>query len=95
MPGLSGSASIRDKELTVTITNPSLDSPVTAQIRFTNRNLTEGQGSLLTNSEMTAGNSLDHPDIVRSVAFPVSVAGKGARISIPPRAVVSLQLRIA
>ena len=95
MPGLSGSASIRDKELTVTITNPSLDSPVTAQIRFTNRNLTEGQGSLLTNSEMTAGNSLDHPDIVRSVAFPVSVAGKGARISIPPRAVVSLQLRIS
>jgi alpha-N-arabinofuranosidase len=95
MPSLSGSASIKGKELTVTLTNPSIDSPVTAQIRLSNGTFIDARGTLLTDHEMSAKNSLDHPDVVRSVAHPVMVNSKGARISMPPRAVVSLQLKIA
>jgi alpha-N-arabinofuranosidase len=95
MPGLSGSASVKDKTLTVTITNPSLDSSVLAHIRLTNGHLVEGRGSLLTHEEMTAGNTFDHPDQVRLAPFPVNVRSDRAEISIPRHAIVSLELRIA
>jgi hypothetical protein len=41
---------------------------------------------------MTAGNTFDHPDKVRLAPFPVAVRGNKAEVSIPPRAVVSLEL---
>jgi alpha-L-arabinofuranosidase len=95
MPGLSGSASIKDKTLTVTITNPSLDSSVAAQIRVTSGNVVEGRGSLLTHSEMTASNTLDHPNEVKLASLPVNVRNNRVEISIPKHAVVSLELKLA
>jgi alpha-L-arabinofuranosidase len=92
MPGLSGSASINGKSLTVTLTNPSLDSPVTAHIRLASGNIVEGRGSILTHAEMTAGNTFDHPNEVRLAPFPVTVRGNRTELAIPPRAVVSLAL---
>jgi alpha-L-arabinofuranosidase len=95
MPGLSGSASFKDKTLTVTITNPSLDSPSVANIRLTSGSIVEGRGSVLTHPEMTASNTLDHPNEVMLSPLPVKVRGNRAEISIPQRAVVSLELRMA
>ncbi len=95
MPGLSGSASFKDKSLTVTITNPSLDSPIAANIRLTSGSIVEGRGSVLTHAEMTAGNTLDHPNEVKLAPLPVNVRGQRTEISIPQRAVVSLELKMA
>src|SRR5271168_3960733 len=47
---LSGSASVKDKTLTVTLTNPSLDAPLATQIHLTSGNITEGKGTVLTHS---------------------------------------------
>jgi alpha-N-arabinofuranosidase len=93
MPGLSGSASFKDKTLTVTITNPSLDSTAVVKIRLTRGSIVEGRGSILTHAEMTANNTLDHPNEVMLSPLPVNVRGNRAEISIPQRAVVSLELR--
>jgi alpha-N-arabinofuranosidase len=95
MPGLSGSASVNGKTLTVTMTNPSLDSPVTAQIRLTSGSIVEGRGSVLTHAEMNAGNTLDRPNEVKLTALPVTVRGNRTEISIPQHAVVSLDLKMA
>ncbi len=95
MPGLSGSASTKDNGLNVTITNPSLDSSIVAHLRLTSGNITEGRGTVLTHSEMTAHNSLDSPNEVRLAPVAVTVRGNQAEISIPQRAVVSLELKIS
>ena len=95
MPGLSGSASTKDNVLNVTITNPSLDSSIVAHLRLTSGNITEGRGTVLTHSEMTAHNSLDSPNEVRLAPVAITVRGNQAEISIPQRAVVSLELKIS
>jgi alpha-L-arabinofuranosidase len=94
MPGLSGSASVNGKTLTVTLTNPSLDSPVAAQIRLTSGSIVEGRGSVLTHAQMNAGNTLDHPNEVKRSPLPVTVRGNKTEISIPQHAVVSLELKM-
>src|SRR5450432_2793665 len=95
MPGLSGSASVKDKSLTVTLTNPSLDSAVLAHIRLTSGSVVEGRGRVLTHADMTAGNTFDRPNEVTLAPLPVDVRGGRAEVSIPARAVVSLELRMA
>jgi len=95
MAALSGSASVKGKSLTVTLTNPSLDSAVAARIRLAGGSIVEGQGTVLAHADMTAGNTFHHPDEVKPAPFPVTIRGNGAEISLPQRAVVSLDLRMA
>jgi alpha-N-arabinofuranosidase len=95
MPGISGSASVNGKTLTVTLTNPSLDAAVTARIRLAAGSIVEGRGSVLTHPEMTAGDTLDRPNEVTLASFPVNVRGSRAGISIPKHSIVALELKMA
>ena len=95
LPGLSGSASIRDSSLCVTLTNPSLGDAVTTSIRLEGGGrVAEARGRVLTHQEMTATNTFDRPDNVSLAPATVDVRGDAARVTIPPRAVVALELRI-
>ena len=94
MPGLSGSASLKDKMLNVTFTNPSLESAVTTNIRLAGGSIIEGHGRVLTHGDMTAHNSFERPNEVEPSALAVTIRADRAQISIPPRAVVSLELKI-
>ncbi len=94
MPGLSGSASTKDGTLHVTITNPSLESPITAHLRLSSGSLVEGRGTVLTHADMTAHNTLDMPNEVQLSNLPVTVRGNKAEVSIPQRAVVLLELKM-
>jgi alpha-N-arabinofuranosidase len=94
MPGLSGSASTKDGTLHVTITNPSLESSVTAHLRLSSGSLVEGRGTVLTHADKTAHNTLDKPNEVQLATLPVTVRGNKVEISIPQRAVVLLELRM-
>jgi alpha-L-arabinofuranosidase len=95
MPGLSGSASLRDNQLTLTLTNPSLDAGVIAQIRLASGSIVEGRGQVLTHSDMRAHNTFERPDEVRLAPLPVLIRGAVAEVSIPRQAVVALGLRLA
>jgi alpha-L-arabinofuranosidase len=95
MPGLSGSASINGKTLTVSLTNPNLDSSIPAHIRLTSGSILEGRGTVLTHADMTAGNTFDHPDQVKPAPFPVNVSASRAEVTLPQRSVISLELKIA
>ena len=95
MPGLSGSASVKNRSLTVTLTNPSLESAVAAHLRLTRGSIVEGRGSVLTHADMTARNTFHHPDEVKPAPFPVTIRGDRAEVSLPQHSVVSLELRMA
>jgi alpha-N-arabinofuranosidase len=93
MPGLSGSASTKEGTLHVTITNPSLESSIAAHLHLSSGNVVEGRGTVLTHADMTAHNMLDRPNEVQLSTLPVTVRGNRVEVSIPQRAVVSLELK--
>ena len=96
LAGLSGSASIRDRRVTVTLTNPSVSDGVSARIRVSGGGrLAEGRGTVLTHEEMTATNTFDDPDNVTLSGLTVRIGGDAAQVTVPKQAAVALELRIA
>ena len=96
LAGVSGSASIRGRQLCVTLTNPSLDAAVSAGIRLGGGGrVAEGRGTVLTHEDMTATNTFDDPDKVTLSKLTVQISGDGARVTIPKRSVVALELQVA
>jgi len=95
LPGLSGSASIRDKRLTVTLTNPSLQESVVTRIRLSGgARLREGRATVLTHEDMHATNTFEKSDEVGLAALSAQVAGDTATVTIPKQAVVALSLQL-
>jgi len=96
LPALSGSASVRDQSLTVTLTNPSLREPVVARIRLTGgARLREVRATLLTHEDMRATNTFEKPDEVVPRALAAPVSGETAAITIPRQAVVAASFHLA
>ena len=95
MPGLSASASIRDRRVTVTLTNPSLDSSLSLRVRFASgARATEARASVLTHSDMRATNSFADPDEVKPATHPVRVVADRLELNLPRRAVVLVECDI-
>jgi alpha-L-arabinofuranosidase len=96
LDGLSGSASLRDRTLFVTLTNPSLDRAVSARVRLEGGgHVAEGRARVLTHEDMTATNTFEHPDNVTLATAGVDTRGDAALVTIPRQAAVALELRIA
>jgi alpha-L-arabinofuranosidase len=95
LPGLSGSASVRDKSLTITLTNPSLQDGVGARIRVAGgAGLREARATVLTHEDMRATNTFDKPNEVGLAPLAVTVSRDTATIQIPKQAVVALSLQL-
>jgi alpha-L-arabinofuranosidase len=95
LPRLSGSASIRDKSLTVTLTNPSLQESVAIRIRpVGGARLREARATVLTHEDMRATNTFEKPDEVRLAALAAPVSGDTANLTIPKQAVVAVSLQL-
>jgi alpha-N-arabinofuranosidase len=95
IPALSGSASIRGNTLNVTLTNPSLDAHLSGKLSLTAGDIAEGKGTILTHANITASNTFDHPTEVQPAPFAVSIHGSGSAVTVPPRSIVALELRLA
>jgi alpha-N-arabinofuranosidase len=96
LPGLSGSASLRDQSLTVTLTNPSLQDGVATRIRLTGgARLREGRATVLTHPDMHATNTFERPSEVGLASLAVQVSGDTATLTVPKQAVVAVSLRLA
>jgi alpha-N-arabinofuranosidase len=95
LPGLSGSASIRDKSLTVTLTNPSLQESVVARIRLLGGSRpSEVRARVLTHADMRATNTFEKPNEVGIGALAAQVSGETATLTIPKQSVVALSLQL-
>ncbi len=93
---LTGSASIREKRLTVTLTNPSLDSPVNARLKFAGgARASAGRGVALTHSDMRARNTFQNTDEVRPAPLPVNISNESVVVLIPKQAVAAIEIQLA
>ena len=93
LPGLSGSASVRDKALTVTLTNPSLRDEVATRIRLAGgAGLREARATVLTHPDMWATNTFARPHEVALAPLAVRVARDTATVVVPKQAVVAVSL---
>ena len=96
LPGLSGSASVRGKVLTVTLTNPSLQEAVVTRIRVSGgAGLREARATVLTHEDMHATNTFEKPTEVGLADLAARVSGDTATVTIPKQAVVAVSLQLA
>jgi alpha-N-arabinofuranosidase len=96
LPALSGSASLRDRTATVTLTNPSLRESVAARLRVAGgARLRAVHASVLTHEDMHARNTFEAPDAVRLAPLQAAVAGDAATLTIPRQSVVAASLDLA
>ncbi|HZS03543.1 MAG TPA: alpha-L-arabinofuranosidase C-terminal domain-containing protein [Blastocatellia bacterium] len=94
--GLTGSASLREKRLTVTLTNASVDSPIIARIRLAGgARASEGRGTVLTHSDMRARNTFQNTNEVRPASLPVKISGETLAVDIPRQAVAAIEIQLA
>jgi alpha-N-arabinofuranosidase len=93
---LTGSASLREKRLMVTLTNASVDSPITARIRLAGgARASEGRGTVLTHSDMRAHNTFQNTNEVRLTSLPVRISGETLAVEIPRQAVAAVEIQLA
>jgi alpha-N-arabinofuranosidase len=95
LPGLSSSASIRERRLTLTLTNPSLSDAVAIRVRLAGQSrATEARAAVLTHSDMRATNSFAHPDVVKPETLQVETRSDSVEFRIPRQSVVAVELAI-
>jgi alpha-N-arabinofuranosidase len=96
LPGLSASASIRDRRLAVTLTNPSLDAVLSVRIRLAGgARATEARAQVLTHPDMRATNTFADPDEVKPATHPVRLVGDALVLSLPKQSVVLVECEIS
>ena len=80
----------------VTLTNVSVDSPITARIRLAGgARVSEGRGTVLTHSDMRARNTFQNTNEVRLASLPVKISGETLVVDIPKQAVAAIELQLA
>jgi alpha-N-arabinofuranosidase len=96
LPALSASASVRERTVTVTLTNPSLQDGVVARLRVAGgARLREARATVLTHEDMHATNTFARPEAVVPAALVPRVSGDTATVDVPRQAVVAVQLDLA
>jgi alpha-N-arabinofuranosidase len=95
IPAISGSASLRDRQLTVTLANSSLEAAAKVRINLASGNLIEGRGRVLTNADMRARNTFDRPDEVKPAPLSVQIRGGWVQVALPKQSIASLDLRLS
>ena len=96
LAGLSGSASIKGKTLTLTVVNPHLTQAMTTEIAVRGASVTSAKGTVLVERDVHAHNDFAHPYVVK----PSAISGlnpSGGRLthSFPPASVTSLEVTLA
>jgi alpha-N-arabinofuranosidase len=95
MRGLNGSASLHDKTLTLTVTNPDLQNAQETEIALRGATIKDVQVTTLTHADIHAHNSFAHPDVIKPQAGKATVSGGTLRASFAPASVTRLQCTLA
>jgi alpha-N-arabinofuranosidase len=92
--GLKGSASLREKKLTITAVNPSTSEARLAEISLRGASIKEARMSFLTNADTHAHNTFDQRDIVIPQTKRLSVADGNFVVEFPSASVVALNIQL-
>jgi alpha-N-arabinofuranosidase len=94
LPGLSGSASLNARQLTLTVTNPSLDQTREAQITLTGGSAAKIRAVTLAAKDAHAHNSFAAPRAVEPREQAVASRGSALVHSFPPASVTRLDITL-
>ena len=93
--GLRGSASLRGKELTVTVVNPSVGDVRDTEIVIRGATLKAGSATVLTNSDIHAHNTFAQKNVVVPETRNVEIKGAALNYIFPPASVTKLSLTLS
>ncbi len=92
--GLNGSASQKNKAVTLTVVNPDLTRSMNTQVGLRGAKIAQAKGIVLTNGDMHAHNTFDQPDNIRPAPLQVSISQGAVMVNIPPASVTKLEIAI-
>jgi alpha-L-arabinofuranosidase len=92
--GLRGSASLHDKELTVTVVNPSVSDARDAEIVIRGATLKSGSATVLTHSDIHAHNTFAQKNVVVPETRNVEIKGAALNYVFPPASVTKMSLTL-
>jgi alpha-L-arabinofuranosidase len=93
--GLQGSASLHDKDLTLTAVNPSVSEPREVQIFIQQAKIKSASATVLTHSDIHAHNTFDQPSVVTPQTKTIAPAQGSVVFTLPPASVTKLSLTLA
>lgn len=94
LAGLSGSASIKGKQLFLTVVNPHADRSIDAAIAVRGASVASGSGTVLTNADLHAHNDFAHTNLVQPAAVKVTLSGGRLAHEFPAASVTALKLQL-
>src|SRR6266508_294432 len=93
--GLAGSASLREKELIVTVVNPHATDARECAIAVRGGAIRDGRATVLASTDLRAHNSFERPDALTPRDASVSARSGGLQHTFPAASVTRLQLTLA
>ncbi len=93
--GLAGSASLKERQLTLTVVNPDLSNARETEVVVAGARIGSGRARVLSNSDVHARNTFENPRILQPRDEPVNVSAAGNLVfSFAPASVTRLQLNL-
>jgi alpha-N-arabinofuranosidase len=92
--GLKGSASLRDKDLTLTVVNPHVSQARETEIGVRGAALKSGEATWLSHSDLHAHNTFEHRDVVTPQTKGLDIKGGKLNYLFPPASVTKLALAL-
>jgi alpha-N-arabinofuranosidase len=92
--GLKGSASVRDKNLTITAVNPSTSEPRLVEVALRGATVKEASMRFLSNADIHAHNTFEQRETVVPQTKPLSMSGGTLVVEFPPASVVALNIQL-
>ena len=93
--GLRGSASVRDKSLTITVVNPSVSEHRLAEIALRGATVSDASMRFLSDADIHAHNTFAQPDAVVPQTKLLSVSGGTLAIEFPPASVAAVSIQLS
>jgi alpha-N-arabinofuranosidase len=92
--GLTGSASLHGKDLTLTVVNPSTSELREAEVAVRGASIKSSTATILTNADLHAHNNFEQRNEVTPQVKDVQSSGRTITIQIPPASVTKLALSL-
>jgi len=92
--GLAGSASLKDKTLTLTVVNPSASDALAAEIVLRGGQAASGSADVLAHEDIHAHNTYDAPETVAPRTQALQASGSRLAFSFAPASVTRLSLQL-
>jgi alpha-N-arabinofuranosidase len=90
--GLAGAASLRDKNLVLTVVNPDVSKTSEAEIAIRGAGVKSGSVTTLTHTDIHAHNTFEQRDAVKPEASRLTATGKLIRHAFPSASVTKLEV---